>query len=45
METPLRKPNNIKEMIKSNYKRKILCLALSPLIKNGKKKFDKYIYI
>ena len=37
METPLRKPNNIKEMIKSNYKRKILCLALSPLIQNQNK--------
>ena len=37
METPLRKSNNIKEMIKSNYKKKILCLALSPLIRNQNK--------
>ena len=37
METPLRKSNNLKEMIKSNYKRKILCLALSPLIQNQNK--------
>ena len=41
METPLRKQNNIKEIIKSNYKRKFLCLALSPLNQNNIKTRNK----
>ncbi len=39
METPIR--NNIKEIIKPNFKKKFLYLALSPLIKNSTKTRNK----
>ena len=41
METPLRKSNNLKEIVKSNYKRKFLYLALSPLSQSKTKTRNK----
>ena len=41
METPLRKSNNLKEIVKSNYKRKFLYLALSPISQSKTKTRNK----